>query len=227
MVLCPLHHDQATKGAMPEAEQRELKAKPLNIVKGRAQGQLEIKQDYCAADFGTITVVGEGPFIKINGEDILSLDMGEKNLELSLRLYAEDDTLLASIERNEWISGDPTPWDIEADWQTLTLREKARKISISIDAKKIPLQLRGEFWRSGKRVSIGKDAVMIRGNAVLGLQNLALVGGGIQLNTDNETIAAGGAIVSWHPPRERLWRARDVWRRLKAQRMADAAENEF
>jgi hypothetical protein len=90
MVLYPLHHDQATKGAMPEAEQRELKAKPFNIVRRRAQGQLEIKQDYCAADLGTITVVGEGSFIKINGEDILSLDMGEKNLELSLRLYAED-----------------------------------------------------------------------------------------------------------------------------------------
>jgi hypothetical protein len=220
MVLCPLHHDQATKGAMPEGEQRELKARPLNIVKGRAKGLIEIKQDYCAAEFGSITVVGEGSFIKINGEDILSLDMGVNNLELSLRLYAQDDALLVCIERNEWVSGDPNPWDIEADWQTLTLREKTRKISISVDAKKIPLQLRGEFWRFGKRVSIGKDAVMIHGSSVIGLQHLALVGGGVDLNVDRVTIASGGSIVSRHPPRERLWKARDEWRKIKAQRMA-------
>ena len=38
MVLCPLHHDQATKGAMPEAEQRRFKAKPYNVQRGLAQG---------------------------------------------------------------------------------------------------------------------------------------------------------------------------------------------
>jgi hypothetical protein len=78
MVLCPLHHDQATKGAMPVDEQRELKSSPHNIKAGRARGLLEIKQAYCAADLGTITVVGEGPFNTVNGEDLLSLNIGEK-----------------------------------------------------------------------------------------------------------------------------------------------------
>ena len=30
MVLCPNHHDQATKGAMPEPQQRLLKVNPYN-----------------------------------------------------------------------------------------------------------------------------------------------------------------------------------------------------
>jgi hypothetical protein len=184
MVLCPLHHDQATKGAMPEVEQKELQANPLNIVRGRARGPLEVKQDYCAADFGTLTVVGEGPFIRIDGEDILSLDMGPKNLELSLRLYGEDGTLLIRIERNEWRSGDPIPWDIEADWQTLLLRQKARKISIALDAKKIPMQILGEFWHSKRKVTIDRERILVHGNVCFGLANLALVGGGLDISTE-------------------------------------------
>jgi hypothetical protein len=71
MVLCPTHHDQATKKAMPEEEQRRFKAEPFNIKMNRVNGPLEVKQDYCAADFGTVTVVGEGTFLSMNGESIL------------------------------------------------------------------------------------------------------------------------------------------------------------
>ena len=80
MVLCPLHHDQATKGAMPELEQRRLKANPHNIQNGFAKGLLAVRQDYCAANFGSVTMVGEGPFIRIDGEDMLSFYIGEGNL---------------------------------------------------------------------------------------------------------------------------------------------------
>jgi hypothetical protein len=115
MVLCPLHHDQATKGAMPEAEQRRLKAGPVNIRAGRAKGLLAVRQDYCAASFGPVIVLGEGTFLEIDGENILGFHMGEGNLEVSLRLFSPGDELLLEIDRNEWISGDPLPWDIEAD----------------------------------------------------------------------------------------------------------------
>ena len=109
MVLCPLHHDQATKGAMPIAEQRELKSMPRNIKTGRALGLLEVKQDYCAAELGSITVVGEGAFLRIDNEDVLSFHMGTKNLEISLKLYSEAGELLVEIQKNEWVSGDPMP----------------------------------------------------------------------------------------------------------------------
>ena len=173
MVLCPLHHDQATKGAMPTCEQRELKATPHNIQRGRANGLLEVKQDYCAADLGTITVVGEGCFMRIHGEEILSFSLGTKNLEISLKLFSESNELLVQIDKNEWITGDPLPWDIEANWQTLALRERAHKISISLDAKKIPLRIGGQFWYSNKKVSVGKDQIRIEGSNCLGLAHVS------------------------------------------------------
>jgi hypothetical protein len=94
MALCPNHHDQATKGAMPEAEQRKYKSRPRNIERGLVDGLLQIKQDYCAANFGSVTIVGSGTFLRIDGEDILGFHMGAGNLEVSLRLFNEQDELL-------------------------------------------------------------------------------------------------------------------------------------
>src|SRR5438876_516481 len=48
MVLCPNHHDQATKGAMPEDEQRRYKSSPHNIERGYVDGLLTVNQRYCA-----------------------------------------------------------------------------------------------------------------------------------------------------------------------------------
>ena len=222
MVLCPSHHDQATKGAMPEAEQRKRKANPNNVEQGFANGLLAVKQDYCAADLGSVTIVGEGPFLEINGEPVLGFDLGDQNLEISLKLFDEHDNLLLEIDRNDWVAGDPLPWDIEANWQTLTIRERARTISISIDGKSVPLEMSGEFWRSGKLVKIGKNGILID-DTKAGIHELALVGTKLSINTETMEIGPQlgnpeAVIVSWPNKRERLWRAKQAWNRLKAQR---------
>jgi hypothetical protein len=223
MVLCPTHHDQATKGAMPVPEQRLLKTSPFNIERGFARGLLEIKQDYCAADFGSITMVGEGVFLSINGESVVSFYLGEKNLEISLKLFSETDELLVEIERNEWVSGDSLPWDIQADWQVLTLREKARQISLSLNAKLVPMQILGEFWRAGNKIGITKDGIKM--GARFSLQELALVGMRLELDTNNLSIGQqpehkNATIISWHNRRERLWKAKEAWNRIRPARLA-------
>ena len=103
MVLCPNHHDQASKGAMPESEQRQFKAKPHNIVAGLAKGFMAVRQDYCAADIGSVTVVGDGTFFQVGEEDIIGFNLDEGRLEISLRLYSEADELLLHIDKNEGI----------------------------------------------------------------------------------------------------------------------------
>lgn len=223
MVLCPTHHDQATKGALPEAEQRSLKADPFNIRMKRAKGFLEIKQDYCAADFGSVTVVNEGSFLIVDDVPLLGFDMGDKNLEISLKLYSQSDELLIEIERNEWVSGDPLPWDIEADWQTLTLRERQRKIALTINGKFIPLRVSGEFWKSGKRIRCNEAGLTIENSSVVIFQEIALVGLALQVRTENMSVTPsgnsdGGCIVSWGHRRERLWKARAAWQTIAAKR---------
>jgi hypothetical protein len=229
MVLCPTHHDQVTKKAMPKAEQRAYQARPHNIERGLAKGLLAIKQDYCAANFGSVTVVGEGTFLRIDGEEILGFDIGERNLEISLRLFSETDELLLEIIKNEWVSGDPLPWDIQADWQILTVRERARQISVSLDGKAIPLELRGEFWRRGKRVVMDNRGVTVDAKPVtgMGFQELALVGMRLEVSTGKLEFGPSpenpnAMIVSWPNRRERLWKARDAWHRIKGSRSAAA-----
>lgn len=207
---------------MPEAEQRHFKAHPKNIERGLVHGLLAVKQDYCAADFGSVTVVGEGTFLEIDGEDILGFHLGDHNLEVSLKVFSEKDELILEIDRNEWISGDPLPWDIEADWQTLAIRERARKIAIAINGKAVPLEMRGEFWRSGNHVRIGKDGIFVS-HIKSGIQELALVG--TRLTIDTSTMRIGpqpdnpsAVLVSWPNRRERLWKAKEAWKGIQAEK---------
>jgi hypothetical protein len=226
MVLCPLHHDQATKGALPEARQREFKAQPENIRRGRAKGLLAINQDYCAAELGSVTVVGEGPFLKIRDKELLSFYVGNENLEISARLYGASGELLVEIDRNEWVSGNPLPWDIEADWQRLTLRERIRNVNLMIDARKIPMEVRGEFWEGeGHFVITPREIRMgIAGEPPtrMGVAELALVGFVLQIDPDKRVVnmspnRENALLISWPNRRERLYRARDAWRRISRE----------
>jgi hypothetical protein len=207
---------------MPETEQRSFKAKPHNIERGLAKGLLAVRQDYCAANFGSVTVVGDGPFLRINGENILGFHIRDENLEISLRLFSSTDELLVEIERNEWISGDPLPWDIHADWQILEIRERSRQISLSLNAKAIPLEIRAELWRGGNHVRLNHSGITINTTAVrgIGFAELALVGMTLDVDTGKCSLGRSSlgnphaVFVSWPNRRERLWKARDAWRKI-------------
>src|SRR5712692_7936645 len=75
MVVCPNHHDQCTKGAILEPEQRSWKAKPFNIERGYVDGQLKINQSYCAVACGSCLMVNDGTQVRIDGEPLLSLSL--------------------------------------------------------------------------------------------------------------------------------------------------------
>jgi|ERR1700722_3522927 hypothetical protein len=224
MALCPNHHDQVTKGAMPEPEQRYLKSNPWNIRHNRAKGLLEVRQNYCAVGFGTVSWVGEGVCLRIDNENILGLALDDDNLVVSLRLFSQTDDLLVEIVRNEWVAGDPLPWDIEADWQQLTIRNKARNISLSLNAKVVPLELRAQFWRNSKYIECSKDGVSIgvgQTKSKVALQALSVFGGPLEIDTmERISVAYGGGLISWSNPRERLWKAKDAWLKLKRDREA-------
>jgi hypothetical protein len=223
MVLCPNHHDQATKGAMPEAEQRALKARPWNIHHQMAKGPLAVRQNYCAVDFGAVSWVGEGPCLRIDGEDIFGLTLDDGNLAISLRLFSQDSELLIEIARNEWIAGDPLPWDIEADWQKLTIRNRARNISLSLNAKAIPLELRAQFWLNGKQIECSPNGVTIsvaQTKGKVALRELSVVGAPLEIVGEGISITSNGFIITAQERRQRLWKAKEAWLKLKRERAA-------
>lgn len=163
MLLCPNHHTEATEGAMLEEEQRFYKAHPYNIEKGFVEGKLKVNQKMAVVIIGTNEFVGDGDFLIVDDESLLSIEIYEGKLELSMKLYDPNDNLVAEIERNEWISGDPLPWDIVPRYQWLRIRRKLRDIQLEIDAKKIPIKIRADMWRKGNNFQLRPNDLIFNG----------------------------------------------------------------
>src|SRR4051794_24329854 len=57
LVLCPNHHDECTKGAATEGEQRAWKQEPFNVTRGYAEGLLKGNDQCVALDCGSCLLV--------------------------------------------------------------------------------------------------------------------------------------------------------------------------
>jgi hypothetical protein len=195
MLLCPLDHREATVGAMLVAEQRQYKDEPFNIRRGYADGLLKVNQPYAAVLAGSNLFIGERWMVRVDGEPLLGLAIADGRLQLDVALYDRDDALLALVEQNEWMSGDPLPWDIEAGFQRLKIRRKVGDVALDIDARSIPLKVGGEFWRHKQNISMSPSAATV--NGVVGgasVRDLGLVNVGLDIDTKTGQfgIAPGG-----------------------------------
>ncbi len=162
MCACPLCHDKINAGAMAESEQREAKAQPFNLLHGFAEGQLAINSEQLVVDLGSNWFFGSGAKLAVDDKPLLQLaEDARGRLQLSADLYDENDQLLALIERNDWVTGDPTPWDIEFRHNWLRIHAKAYRISLTIDAKVEPVILTGRLWRAGREFLIRRRLLTI------------------------------------------------------------------
>jgi hypothetical protein len=137
-----------------------------------------------------------------------------------LKLCNEQGELLVKIMRNEWVSGDPLPWDIQADWQLITIRERKRQISLSLNAKNVPADLSARFWHNGKFIRCSNTELHIGTNNVFLKGGLAIVGGPLAIENDALHVGKGpdARIIRWANERERLWKARELWERISRLR---------
>jgi hypothetical protein len=71
-----------------------------------------------------------------------------------MSLYDQQDRLILLIENNEWLSGNPSPWDIDASYQKLEIREKKGQIALDLNLKETPIRLRARLWWKGHMISI-------------------------------------------------------------------------
>lgn len=221
MILCPNHHHQATVGALDQDTQRKYKENPYNLTRGYADGQLVIPSRTLAVEAGSNQFVGAGFKFIVDGEPVLQLRSdGEGRLLVSLDLYDQDDHLLLAVMDNEWITGDPLPWDFEFGYNTLKLRKKEKQISLFIDARQNPVQIGGELWRKGQQFELAPDHLIFNGVVKqCGFANLGLVGLSLVADTAKGTFSISpdpkfgqGAFVSWPDPGERLQRGLETYR---------------
>jgi hypothetical protein len=192
MVLCPNHAREADSGAMREDEQRHAKQQPVNLRTGHAKGFLKVNQQPLALNMGPL-VLHEGLFIEAWDQEVLEFHSDDGWLGISLTLLDEDGTLLVRIENNEWVTGDPELWDLEAAPQRLVIRKRHGDVRLSLDASAEPLRLRGNTFVGPHPVPIhfGDDGLVIGTVRKLRIpHDLAIVGASIRV--DEQTISFGG-----------------------------------
>lgn len=224
MVLCPNHHDMMK--ATPIERQRLIKATPCNLKNGYVYGLLKINHPFCALRIGNVEFVGEGVGFYVDGESILSVGVTKEGLVgLSARVYRRDGTLIAEIVDNEWISGEPLAWDIEAKWQSLIIREKSHHINISLQTQQFPMLIQGAVYYKGMEIEWRPDGLSVSSKqAKMGgarFQHLALANGAIKFSTQPPRIILGPVIgekmglVSEPDQEKRVQKAYDSFRQLK------------
>ena len=142
-----------------------------------------------------------------------------------MKLYDNSDNLVAEIECNEWIAGDPLPWDLESKFQWLRIRRKLRDIELEIDATKYPIDIRGDMWRKGQNFQLNPNEIAFNGvikNA--GFTNLCLVALRLEANTSELTFSivpdprfGSGVLVSDANVRERVKKGLQAWKKLSCK----------
>jgi len=222
MLLCPVHHHEATVGAMLEDEQWSYKKNPYNIEKGFVQGQLKVYQKTPVINIGTNQFIGAGDFLIVDRENLLSIRINESKLEFSIKLYDQNDVLVADIQNNEWISGNPLPWDIEASFQQLKIRRKLRDIELSLDARVDPIDLSADMWRKKQNFKLTSNTIIFNGVKInIGFVNSCFVALRLEVDTSKKTIDIApdprfgkGTYVSDKNIQERIRRGLESWKEL-------------
>jgi hypothetical protein len=229
MLLCPLHHDEASSFAMAIEEQVFLKKNPYNIINKRVNGILKINQTSPVISIGSVQFIGDSGIIVIDNECLLSIGIDNSasynnidRLTISVKLYDADDQLLARIDDNEWVSGDPKPWDIIAKWQYLKISRHLGDISLEINAKKDPIKIKGHIWRKKQHIILS-DAVHIANGDVItnSIYELCLVGMSIDIDTSTKTLSLKpfsktkkAALVSEPNRKKRIRKGLHTWNEL-------------
>jgi len=183
MLLCPIDHHEATVRAMTEEEQRSYKNNPYNIKQGFAEGKLKINQAIPTIIIGSTKFIGQGKIICVDEEALVSVNIEHERLQLSIKLYDKNDNLVSQIMNNEWIAGNPLPWDLQAGFQMLTIRRKIGDISLGIDARQVPITIRADIWRKKQNYRIDPNEILADGVVV----KASILGGVIEgycLNMD-------------------------------------------
>ncbi len=164
-IFCPNHHDEASRGVMSQDEQRSYKSNPYNIQRGFVDGQFKLNQKELEISAGGIIFSNTEKVLAVDDESLLSVFLNENNIvEISLKLYDENDNVLLIIDKNQWESGDSRIWDLEYKYNFLKIQRKSRDITLKLDARTNPVEIiRADFWRKKQHYRINKCGLIFNG----------------------------------------------------------------
>jgi hypothetical protein len=226
MVVCPNHHHEITVGGITEERQRHAKANPINIKRGYVDGLLRVTDPAIAIRAGTVDFVGPGFKLLVDDKPLLGIARGENGrLSISLELYDSIGNLLLAVGDNEWISGDPLPWDIEFGVRRLKIRRRSGEVVLKLDARHSPATLYGDLWFANQHFSLRERGLFFDGVARgVGIVEVGLVGGRLhadsragQFRIEPDPAIGNTMIFSWPYREQRLKKCFKALAQLEAE----------
>ncbi len=150
---------------------------------------------------------------------------GKLKINQKLKLYDHNDQLLAHIEDNEWISGDPMPWDLESSFQWLKICHRLRNIALEIDARTSPIEIRADLWQKSQNFQLNPHRILFNGIVQnVGFINLCFVAIRLVADTPSKLFYLESdprfgkvVIVSLPDLQERIKKGLKAWQQLKEE----------
>ncbi|MGA2766732.1 MAG: hypothetical protein ABSF24_00230 [Candidatus Bathyarchaeia archaeon] len=227
MLLCPFPcHYKATHKVMTKKEQLFYKSNPYNIKQGFVQGQLEVNQNIPIVNVGTSQIIGTGDLVAIDGENLLSLNINKNRIEISATLYDQQNRLAAKIMNNEWVSGNPLPWDLESGFQWLKIRRKKRDIELEIDARAYPINMLANIWKNQHNLRFSpKQIIWESAKTHVRFAHKCFVAMKIEAETTNSTFTLSPdprigtfAVITDLNRKKRIRRGLKIWQELSKKK---------
>jgi hypothetical protein len=172
-LLCAGHHDEKTRGLLPNELVRAANASPANLKAGASRahslrfsgGKATICLGNCTFGYKNLGRVGGLTAIAVDGTPLIEFRLQDGHLLLSLTAYDTSNTEILSIRDNQLIHS-AVPWDIEFVGTTLTIRAAAREIVFEIEFSP-PSEVRvsrARLLRNGVEILIGRRYIFIVNN---------------------------------------------------------------
>lgn len=134
-LLCPNHQQMATGKSLSKETIAKATLDPDFKRRGYNGAFFDVEEPL-EIILGSITFLGLGNLICINGETVLSLDINPEfgHLEISGVFKDREANNILEIKKNVW-NGDSNVWDFKQKGPVMTIRRGSRDISLKIRSK--------------------------------------------------------------------------------------------
>lgn len=135
-LLCPTCHGRVTNGIVSKDLVWAAKRNPITKQKGFSNDWYYFNNNIPTIEFAGTTIENCPIPIMIAGEPMIKIEAPiseDTPFLLSANFYDSDGNISLSIVKNEWRALNDN-WDVEYTGRVLTIRERARAISLKIEA---------------------------------------------------------------------------------------------
>ena len=170
MVLCGQCHPLCTVNAIPQPDQRALKARPKNIVDNLARGMLSVNSQKLSVNLAGGTAVETPNLLSLSGTTVLAAKRDAKHgrVLISAMIHDSSGNVVAILRDNEWSMDPSTVWDFETYPLHSTIRLGPRDIAFEVDVRNDTVNLRGKWFHKGLSIAFTPNQASIGTNKFQG-----------------------------------------------------------